>query len=406
MGFENGPFRAEEDGGLTLNALSWNKFATVVYIEQPIGVGFSFSANPAEYEKLNDAVAATDNAAFLTAFFEANPRFQSNPLFLTSESYGGAYIPQLSAQILRGADTRLAAQLKKGGFAVGNPVFSIDENATFVNIMNVVTADILFGRSLLPLSFVQRYRAAGCDALAQPKACDALTDEMFALAGHCWSDENFEGNDCGDNMYSTPFGNATLGIATAPSADVDALWTRYLNRKDVQAAIHAAPPRAPWSDCSNIGYDVTWPSSMPDYAAAFAAGLKVLVFSGDVDVTTCPFASTQVAVRALEATAGGAVTQPWTAWHVPGSFGNATAGYLEEHEKFFFATIKGAGHEAPGFQPTAAHTLIRAFVEGRLREVAPLRPAHSAAAAEDAQGARPPRSQAAALKRAMKMSRK
>jgi hypothetical protein len=40
------------------------------------------------------------------------------------------YIPQATAEVLRGSDTRLASQLKKGGFAVGNPVFSIDEQAT------------------------------------------------------------------------------------------------------------------------------------------------------------------------------------------------------------------------------------------------------------------------------------
>ena len=110
-------------------------------------------------------------------------------------------------------------------------------------------------------------------------------------------------------MYANPFGNASLGLAVMPSQDVDADWEAWLNREDVQTAIHAKKPRAPWSSCSDIGYDVTWPSSLPDYAAAFDAGLKVLVFSGDVDVTTCPFASTQVAVEALSRLPGGEVTR-------------------------------------------------------------------------------------------------
>ena len=142
MGFENGPFLAQADGGLKLSAFSWNKKATMVWFEQPAGVGFSYSDVPADYQKYNDTVAATDNAAFLTAFFAAHPQYQNLPLFLTSESYGGNYIPQLSAAVLRGADTRLAAQLKRGGFAVGNPVFSIDDKLTFAGIMNAVTADI------------------------------------------------------------------------------------------------------------------------------------------------------------------------------------------------------------------------------------------------------------------------
>lgn len=169
---------------------------------------------------------------------------------------------------------------------MGNPVFSIDEEYTFAGIMNVVTADILLGHALLPLSFAERYRAAGCDAAVQPAGCDALTMEMFTLTGHCWGDNTFDGNGCGDDMYSNPYGNASLGLAVVPSQDVDANWEAWLNRADVQTAIHAKTPRAPWSSCSDIGYDVTWPSSIPDYSAAFEAGLKVLVFSGDVDVTT------------------------------------------------------------------------------------------------------------------------
>lgn len=71
MGFEHGPFLAQEDGTLLLNPLSWNSApATVVYIEQPAGVGFSYSSNPADYDAYNDTVAATDNAAFLSAFFD------------------------------------------------------------------------------------------------------------------------------------------------------------------------------------------------------------------------------------------------------------------------------------------------------------------------------------------------
>ena len=402
MGFEHGPFLAQQDGGLIPNPLSWNKKHTVVYFEQPAGVGFSWSSVPADYDRYDDNVAAADNAAFLTAFFAQYPQYQSLPLFLTSESYGGNYIPQAARVVLDGADARLAAQLKKGGLAVGNPVFSIDEQATFSDIMSAVTAEILFGRALLPLEFVTRYRAANCSTLNQPPACGALTTEMFALAGTCWEGNTYEGNDCGDNMYSSPYGNASLGLAVAPTQDVDAQWTQWLNRPDVQLAIHAKPPRAPWGDCSSIGYNVTWPSNLPDYAAAFREGLKVLLFSGDVDVTTCPFASTQVAVEALTKLPGGQVTQPWSAWTAAGVAGNQTAGYLEIHKAFAFATIKGAGHEAPGFEPLASFELINAFTRGNLEGLLASSSRSSSAAAAAAPRAR---TQGSVLREALQRTR-
>jgi len=154
MGGEHGPFIAAADGGLLPNAYSWNTNHTVVYFEQPAGVGFSYSSNPSDYYAYDDEVAATDNAAFLTAFFNLYPQYQNLPLYLTSESYGGNYIPQLARKILEGSDARLAAQLRTGGVAIGNPVFSSD-TASFENIMDLVQLDILYGHALLPLSFVR-----------------------------------------------------------------------------------------------------------------------------------------------------------------------------------------------------------------------------------------------------------
>ena len=379
FGFEMGAWFAQGDGTLLPNPLSWNRFATMVFIEQPAGVGFSYSSNPADYQLYNDSVAATDNAAFLTAFFNDYPEYRNLPLYLTSESYGGNYIPQVTMQILTGNDNRLKQQLK--GFAVGNPVVSItQETSNFVNIMNLVQADIFHGHSLIPSGFYDKFVEAGCAALNPPSnPCDELNTLMINYAGAC-----FGGNACGDDMYANPFGNASLGVATVPTVDVTSDWTTYLNRADVQAAIFAKKPRSPWNDCSDIGYDVTWPSSVPDYQAAFAAGLRVLIFSGDVDVSTCPFASTQVFVEYLTTLAGGEITANWTSWAVGGLGGLAagqTGGYIEKHRSFTFASVKGAGHEAPGYQPLASFQLIKAFVTNTLDELAaPRAPAPAAPA--------------------------
>ena len=75
----------------------------MVYVEQPSGVGLSWSADEAHYET-NDEQASADNLLFLKAFFKAFPQFQKNDLFLTGESYGGHYIPQMSAALLADTD--------------------------------------------------------------------------------------------------------------------------------------------------------------------------------------------------------------------------------------------------------------------------------------------------------------
>ena len=364
MGFEMGPYRAQSDGSLQLNSQSWNQFATVVFIEQPVGVGFSFS--DVTKEMFNDTVSATDNYAFLQAFFKLYPQYQTLPLFLTSESYGGCYAPQLSSQILNGPDTRLKNQFV--GFAVGNPVVSITQDtANFAQIMQLVQASIWSGHALIPTSLYTTYVDAGCAALTpNPQGnCDALYSELVKAAGQCFAE-----NACGDDIYADPYGNATLGAATIPYNDQTASWTKYLNLPAVQQAIHAVKPSVPWDTCADIDYDVTWPSSVPDYETAFLAGKRVLIFSGDVDVSTCPFASTQVFVDYMTTRSYGEITQPWTAWNVVTAGNTAQlGGYIEHHRGFTFATLFAAGHESPGYQPYAGSQLIRAFVQNKLDDL-------------------------------------
>ena len=164
-----------------------------------------------------------------------------------------------------------------------------------------------------------------------------------------------------------------MGIETVTLNDVDIAWDTYLGRADVQKAIHALPPHGggAWRQCGGIGYHTTWPSSLVDYSAAFSAGLRVLVWSGDADATTCPFSSTQVAVMALSQLPGANITENWKPFLVNGQ----TAGYIEHHgNAFSFATVRGAGHEAPGFQPYASFELVSNFINGTVDSLTSAKP--------------------------------
>lgn len=47
------------------------------------------------------------------------PQYRKNPFYLTGESYGGHYVPQLAARILQ--DKRFYSSLNMKGFWIGNP---------------------------------------------------------------------------------------------------------------------------------------------------------------------------------------------------------------------------------------------------------------------------------------------
>jgi carboxypeptidase C (cathepsin A) len=93
MGTEQGPFFIAANGTLAPNPFSWNKAANMLYIEQPAGVGFSYSERVKDYTT-GDAKAASDMYLLIREFLTRYPERQSNDFYIASESYGGHYMPQ------------------------------------------------------------------------------------------------------------------------------------------------------------------------------------------------------------------------------------------------------------------------------------------------------------------------
>jgi carboxypeptidase C (cathepsin A) len=89
--------------------------ANVVFVESPIGVGFSYEdgVGPDDYRS-DDDTTARDAHTFLVNFLKAHPQFIGRDTWLTGESYAGVYVPTLSHQIVsQTKQSPLAAQLAK-----------------------------------------------------------------------------------------------------------------------------------------------------------------------------------------------------------------------------------------------------------------------------------------------------
>jgi carboxypeptidase C (cathepsin A) len=106
---ELGPWRpAVINGSISLldNPYSWSKIANIVFLEQPAGVGFSYSNNISDFYSYNDEIAALDHLKTVKSFFLKFPSLLNNDFYLASESYGGHYTPQLADLILKDASIR------------------------------------------------------------------------------------------------------------------------------------------------------------------------------------------------------------------------------------------------------------------------------------------------------------
>lgn len=118
---EHGPFQMDPvSGAITRNAQTWARIANMLYVEQPVGVGFSYATNPTH---LNDTSSANLNLQFLVNWFQAFPEYKRNNFYISGESYAGIYVPMLARATLThnaavGATDATYINLK--GVLVGN----------------------------------------------------------------------------------------------------------------------------------------------------------------------------------------------------------------------------------------------------------------------------------------------
>jgi len=387
---ENGPYVLDQGLNVSLNPYSWNKVANMLYIEQPAGVGFSHPAAPT-----NDTVTAADTHAALVAFLAKHPELKGRKFYIAGESYGGHYIPNTAKAVLD-ANEKADEQDKINlvGFAVGNGYtdWQLDFNT---NVQN--------GR-FHALSSQELYDAAD-------KACDGNFARCF------WPNPNHECPDaCGDavtaattfamdgsidiyDIYedvclqkgqqrvptqmfklmserrnqlaqqSTGSRRSQLGgttISPVFPTCIDNFQADYLNRADVQAAIHVDPSTIPfgkWSDCGLDGnYSFNYESELPNYKEWVAAGkLQMLIYNGDADYILSHMGNSAWIREGLKLKQSAS----WKPWRGSDS---QVAGYYEEYSTagvpLVFLTVKGAGHMVPKDRPRHALDMLTQFLQG------------------------------------------
>ncbi|GAA6031670.1 hypothetical protein JCM8097_001925 [Rhodosporidiobolus ruineniae] len=110
---ELGPCRAQKEGEPKFNPYSWTNNATVIFLDQPTGVGFSYGDKGAPKVWTTEA-AAEDFYAFLHIFFETFAgKYGNSDLHIAGESYAGRYLPVFADYIVKQNEKAEANGVKK-----------------------------------------------------------------------------------------------------------------------------------------------------------------------------------------------------------------------------------------------------------------------------------------------------
>ena len=283
---EQGPFRPDADGNIQPNTYAWNKNANMVFLEQPVGVGFSYSENSDDY-RIGDDQAAQDNLATILAFFYKFPHFNHTALFITSESYGGHYMPTWADAIIKFNDAQAYSQdrINFKGFAVGNP---------YTDYYSGVGAQMetYWGKQILPKPLWDNYVDNGCTDPVQQlnnSVCSFLLLDFNKKIGNL-NPYALDYPVCLTTQQRTmhQFLFEDFGYLSYEPCE-DNYAADYLNKNDVKTSIHVKDDIV-WEECSRTTKYKLADKMLPmqHYYNTILTSkthpdLRVLVYSGDDD---------------------------------------------------------------------------------------------------------------------------
>ncbi|CAL0304360.1 unnamed protein product [Lupinus luteus] len=347
---ELGPFRVNSDGKtLYRNNYSWNYAANVLFLESPVGVGFSYSNRSSDYSSNGDKKTAIDNYLFLVNWLERFPEYKDREFYIAGESYAGHYVPQLAHTILEFNKKAGKTIINLEGILIGNAVIN-DETDSEGMYDFLASHAIISEKAAYDIN-----KACVFSSSNQTSECDAASNEV---------DNDISFIDL-YNIYAPVCKNSDLTAhPKKTSIEIDPCSENYVyayvNRGDVQEALHANVTnlKYDWELCSDV--ITKWVDSsstvLPLITQFLNNGLRVWIFSGDIDGRV-PVTSTKYSIDRLKLP----IQTGWHPWFAYGEVG----GYTEVYKgNLTFATVRGAGHQVPSYQPARALSLIKHFLKG------------------------------------------
>eukprot|EP00850_Spirogloea_muscicola_P002397 SM000009S23526 [mRNA] locus=s9:580204:583567:- [translate_table: standard] len=342
--YELGPWRvAGVDGRLVPNAGAWNRRYGVLFVDNPIGTGFSV-VGPSETAPTDQARVAEHLLHGLLAFFGENPDFAGRPLVVAGESYGGKYVPSLAHRLLeevrRGAsgggsakEPRLPFRLL--GMAVGNGFTDPRSQGPPVGTpADAVCSRPSDGRSREEWVAAHHRRTRLCEWIEEHGGIPTLLDVRRYAKYHATED----GIEYLALFLNRPEVKAALG------ADADVDWVSC--RKSIR--LHMA--------------EDTMKSCKWKVEACVRAGLPMLLYQGQYDAKD-GVVSSLAWMADLDWDRNDAF---WGAerrlWRVDGRL----AGYWRQLDNLTHVEVTGAGHQVPVDQPRHSQVMIENWIEAQL----------------------------------------
>ncbi|MFH4975346.1 hypothetical protein AB6A40_002055 [Gnathostoma spinigerum] len=399
---EIGPFLVNKDGSLYQNAYAFNRKADLLFLETPIGTGFSYDTKNLSGVVVGDSETAEMNAFALKEFFKTYKEKRKQDFFIAGQSYAAVYASTLAREIVKNnLKSNEDERINLKGVMIGN---------------GLVDTKVLYN-SLIPFIYYHGFVDEGNWEKIKKECCKGTdVDECdFSMFGDYTKGTYFPRNDtqCGlqlrlatrqpkglklndinQQCYEPDSGVKRKCIpeggksrntgwelsyeSTDPQFGFpcwyqEALKT-YFNKKEVQHRIHidkewqdAKKEWSPYSSSVGRAYKGSNRETAPIYKEIVdnlkGAEFRVLIYNGDLDLVGNAPGADKFGKKLAETL--GLEGGERTPWHFRDSLAGYQKSYTKDKVTLDVLTVKGAGRSAPMNRPGPCLQMFTNFFAGR-----------------------------------------
>lgn len=350
--YENGPYTFDKGGlWLTETKYGWDVTHNMIFVDQPINTGFSYSDDNAD-RVYGEKGVAEDMLDFFYHFYAAHPELANLPLYITGESYAGHYVPAVSHRVW------LANKNKEGPITIPFKGLAIGSGLTEPTIQFDAYGDFALDNGLISQN------ARGWMSFWYP----------LCRLGNQWCESTNWDFVCGLGLQICmltqfqPIMNANPDVNVydyTKKCDGRLCYDftaadKYLNLPSTKAAL-GVPKERHWTSCDYGVYqdfEGDWLHRFDNVLPEMMAeGIRVMIYAGDLDII-CNYLGNRRWVDALDWYG----SSEWDdendfEWSVAGQ----SAGKVKHWGPLSFVQVYKAGHMVPMDQPLNGLAMLTAW---------------------------------------------
>ncbi|XP_012604031.2 retinoid-inducible serine carboxypeptidase [Microcebus murinus] len=352
------------DRDLKPRRTTWLQAASLLFVDNPVGSGFSYVNKSNAYAR-NLATVASDMMVLLKSFFDCHKEFQTVPFYIFSESYGGKMAAGIALELYK-AVQQGTIKCTFSGVALGDSWIS------------PVDSVVSWGPYLYSMSLLEDEGLAEVSKIAE-QVLAAVDQGLYTEATQLWGKAEMviEQNTDGVNFYniltkSAPLSamESSLEFTQSHLAPLCQRHVRHL-QPDALSQLMNGPIRKKLKiipeDCSwggqatNVFVNMEGDFMKPVISIVdelLETGLNVTVYNGQLDLIVDTMGQ-EAWVRKLKWPELPKFNQlKWKALYSdPES--SETSAFVKSHKNLAFYWILKAGHMVPSDQGDMALKMMR-----------------------------------------------